>query len=1104
MSGIMRPLPFDVLLHWIITEYKENKSIFGIPSSLFFKPKIDDPFTINNLFGSYLSTPIGPAAGPHTQMTQNIITAWLSGARYIELKTVQILDELEIPRPCIDMADEGYNVEWSQELKLDQSVSEYTKAWALIHILHKMLGFADTTPVGTVFNMSVGYNLEGIQSPQMTHFMNRMVDASEELSEIKSILKKDFPEFGDIFIPTNITNNVTLSTMHGCPPDEIEKIANYLLEEKNLHTTVKLNPTLLGRETVLDILHNNLGFTEIDIPESIFEHDLAYSRAIDLIKTLQKTAARKNLTFGVKLSNTLPVKNHKHDLPGNEMYMSGRPLYPITMNLFLKLAREFDGKLNVSFSAGADALNITSILSSGAYPVTTASDLLKPGGYSRLGQYLQNIKAEMRFRSLNNLSELAAHKLSSLEAAASEALSNPRYKKAYHSSTLPKVKSGLEFFDCITAPCVELCPVQQNIPEYIWLLSQGKMNEALAVITDRNPLPNITGYVCTHICQSGCTRINYDESVAIRNLKRVAAEKGLSKLSTAQKSDKKIAIIGSGPSGLAAASFLASKGLQVTIFESRDKVGGMMRMIPSFRLPTDIIEKDVERIISMGVEIKTSHTVTHPPENLLSEGYAAVYVAAGFQKDLSLDILGIDGTGVFYALNLLEKIRRGERPNLGKKALVIGGGDTAIDAARTSQRITGAPTTILYRRTRKEMPASAEELKDAMVEGVVLEELVTPVQVMLKNGIVTGLLCQRNKLGEPDSSGRRRPVIIPGSEFLVETDSIIIAIGQEPDLAFLNASSVSRQKNGSILANKTTQQTSRLHIYAGGDVVDGPDSIIAACADGLRFAEQICADLGIAQRLTSHDQQSLKDGDLLEIKQIRARKEPQNIPTAIPVAERRGFELIESTFKEEEFYSEARRCMQCASICDKCVEVCPNRANITYKNPNLNLKIWDLESKNENFILPFERPFVLKQSSQIIHLADLCNECGNCESFCVHDGKPFMQKPRLFLNEDDFYREIDNAFIISTLPDGWSIRRREGGQTSTLIYLEKSNALNFENEDLLININSVDFNIEKLVLKKSFSEKLVLSYPAEMFSILFGLIKSANFIPFQSSKEIPA
>lgn len=1104
MSGIMHPLPFDVLLRWIIAEYKENNSIFGIPGSLFFKPQADDPFIIDNLFGSYLGTPIGPAAGPHTQMTQNIVAAWLSGARYIELKTVQILDELEIPRPCIDMADEGYNVEWSQELKLDQSVSEYTKAWALIHILHDMLGYSENTPVGTVFNMSVGYNLEGIQSPQMTHFMDKMVDASEELSEIKSVLKKDFPQFADIFIPANITNNVTLSTMHGCPPAEIEKIAGYLLEEKNLHTTVKLNPTLLGRDTVLDILHNTLGFAEIDIPESVFEHDLAYSHAIDLIKTLQQKSNSKNLTFGVKLSNTLPVKNHKKDLPGDEMYMSGRPLYPITMNLFLKLAREFDGKLNVSFSAGADAVNVTSILASGAYPVTTASDLLKPGGYSRLNQYLQNIKSEMRFRSLNNLSELAANKLSSLDAAAREALSNPRYKKDYHPTILPKVKSGLDLFDCITAPCVELCPVQQNIPEYIWLISQGLMDEALAVITDRNPLPNITGYVCTHICQLGCTRINYDETVSIRNLKRVAAEKGYAKLPTIGRSDKKVAIIGSGPSGLAAASFLASKGLQVTIFESRDKVGGMMRMIPSFRLPTEIIEKDIQHITSMGVEIKTSHPVTQPPENLLSAGYSAVYVATGFQKDLPLDIPGMEGKGVFYALDFLENIRRGERPNLGKKALVIGGGDTAIDAARASQRITGAPTTILYRRTRKEMPASDEEIKDAMVEGVVLEELVTPVQVMLKNGVVTGLLCQQNKLGEPDSSGRRRPVIIPGSEFLVETDSVIIAIGQEPELAFLDKSSVSKQKNGSILANKTTQQTSIPHIYAGGDVVDGPDSIIAACADGLRFAEQICSDLGITQQFTSHNQTSLKEIDLLEIKQIRARKEAQNIPSAIPVTQRKGFDLIESTFKEEEYFSEARRCMQCASICDKCVEVCPNRANITYKNQNLNLKIWDLECKNENFILPFERPFDLKQSSQIIHLADLCNECGNCEAFCVHDGKPFLQKPRLFLNEADFYREIDNAYIISTLPDGWSIRRRKGGQTSTLIYLEKSNALNFENEDLLITINSVDFNIEKLVLKKSFSEKLVLSDPAEMFSILYGLIKSAKFIPFQNSKELPA
>ncbi|MFX1412002.1 MAG: putative selenate reductase subunit YgfK, partial [Promethearchaeota archaeon] len=395
MSDTMKVQPFDVLLRWILKELEQNQSIFGIPRLLFYTPREGNPYELD-LYGHRLATPIGPAAGPHTQLAQNIVCAWLCGGRFIELKTVQIMDELEIPRPCIDMEDEGYNVEWSQELKLEQSASEYVKAWVLIHILRRVLGFEDA-PFGTVFNMSVGYNLEGIQHPRMTRFMDRLEDASEEVSAIQATLRDRFPQFADIEIPARLTNNVTLSTMHGCPPDEIERIARYLLEERGLHTTVKLNPTLLGKEAVMRILHDDpstslragLGFTDIHIPDRVFEHDLQYDRAVELITTLKEVATARGLVFGVKLSNTLAMANHKGVLPGDEVYMSGRALYPITMNLFHKLAREFDGDINVSYSAGADALNVTATLAAGARPVTAVSDLLKPGGYSRLLQWLE-------------------------------------------------------------------------------------------------------------------------------------------------------------------------------------------------------------------------------------------------------------------------------------------------------------------------------------------------------------------------------------------------------------------------------------------------------------------------------------------------------------------------------------------------------------------------------------------------------------------------------------------------------------------------------------------------------------------------------------------
>ncbi|HIP95644.1 MAG TPA: putative selenate reductase subunit YgfK, partial [Anaerolineae bacterium] len=526
------------------------QSIFGIHRSLFYTPKPDSPYAIPDIFGHYLATPIGPGAGPHTQLAQNIICAWLSGGRFIELKTVQIMDELEIPRPCIDMEDEGYNVEWSQELKLEQSAGEYVKAWVLIHVLRRLLGFEDSAPFGTIFNMSVGYNMEGIRSPRMTRFMDRLQDASEEIAEMQAVLEEKFPRFAGMDIPTRLTNNVTLSTMHGCPPDEIEAIGKYLLEERGLHTTVKLNPTLLGKDEVMHILHDHLGFREIHIPDAVFEHDLQYDRAVQLISALKKVAAEQGLSFGVKLSNTLAMANHKGLLPGDEMYMSGRSLYPITMNLFNKLAHEFDGALNVSYSAGADAFNLTKILAAGARPVTAVSDLLKPGGYSRMLQYLENLERDMREPGVRDLEELARDRLANLEREAARALDDPRYKKDYHPYGLPKVESGLDLFDCIVAPCVERCAVNQDVPAYAWLIAHKEYNKALAVILARNPLPGVTGYVCTHLCQTKCTRNNYDEPVAIRALKRFAARVGTTHASPLHAGGKRVAIIGSGPSGL--------------------------------------------------------------------------------------------------------------------------------------------------------------------------------------------------------------------------------------------------------------------------------------------------------------------------------------------------------------------------------------------------------------------------------------------------------------------------------------------------------------------------------------------------------------------------
>lgn len=1087
MSDTMKVQPFDILLKSVLNEFTHNQSIFGIHRSLFYTPRKDTPYATEDMFGHHLATPIGPAAGPHTQLAQNIICAWLSGGRFIELKTVQIMDELEIPRPCIDMEDEGYNVEWSQELKLDQSLNEYIKAWALIHILPRLLGFEGEVPFGTIFNMSIGYDLEGIKSPPMTRFMDRLDDASAKIDEIKMTLQRQFPQFADIKIPPRLTNSVTLSTMHGCPPDEIERIARYLLEERGLNTLVKLNPTLLGKEAVMRILHDDLEFTEIQIPDAVFAHDLQYDRAVELIKTLKRTAAKRGLYFGVKLSNTLAVANNKKTLPGEEMYMSGRALYPITINLFYKLAHQFDGDLNVSYSGGADALNVTTILAAGARPVTTASDPLKPGGYSRLLQYLENLEGEMRARGVSSLDELARDRLTNLERAAADALKDRRYKKSYHPYGLPKVESGLELFDCIAAPCVEQCAVHQDVPEYAWLIAKGEYDRALAVILAHNPLPGVTGYICTHLCQTRCTRNNYDEPVAIRALKRFAATHGEATISSVKKSNYKVAVIGSGPSGLAAAYYLALNGVSVTIYEAKDVAGGMLAIAPTFRLPPTVVQEDIDRITRMGVDIKLSHPITAPPEELTSEGFDAVYVACGFQKDAKLSIEGIEGEGVFGALDFLERVARGEKPDLGSRVLVIGGGNTAIDAARTAKRLTGGPVTVLYRRTQCEMPAEKEELWDLFEEGNCLEELVSPKSVILQDGQLAALKCVRNKLGDPGADGRRKPIPIEGSEFEIAADSVIVAIGQTPDIAFLDGSTVSLQADGTIAVDPDTGAASPSCVYAGGDAARGPATIIQACADGRRAAKAICAKLNIQFEQLAYGPTALSKEEIKRIKWARARKEAKHSPKMLPVAKRSGFNLIEQTLTEEEARGEAARCLQCSTLCDKCVEVCPNRANYTYFVTPVGLTLPQLSFKNGRLAVTGEETFEVEQKRQIIHIDDFCNECGNCATFCVHNGKPYQEKPRLFLKEADFRLEDDNAFYI--VED--TIRRREGGRESQLSV--KKGIITFENAHVRIDL-SPGFKIKKMTLKEAFAGVFSLREAAEMALILNGVTTSLPFL----------
>ena len=393
----------------MFVEYEREGKIFDLPKRKFYKadPSLD---TSVRMHGHPASSPLGPAAGPQDQMAQNIVLAWLAGSRILELKTVQINDELKIPRPCIDAHNIGYNIEWSQELKLEQSLREYVAGSMLIDIL-KSSGMTDLEgspeKTQTIFDMSVGYDLAGISTPRVRTWMESMKDASALVEELRQQIPADFKDLRHLNFNTRLSDTLTLSTFHGCPAHEIESIVDFLLREMGLHVIIKLNPTLLGKPAVDHFLHDVMGYHEIQTEQEFFDKDLQFDQAIEICSRLDKTARSLGCKLGVKFSNTLVVLNNNKFFPTTErvMYLSGQPLHVITLNLVRKWRQAVGGTYPVSFSAGVDAQNFCNAVAMNFTPVTTCTDLLRPGGYGRLPNYMHKLETKMKEMGAGNLGE---------------------------------------------------------------------------------------------------------------------------------------------------------------------------------------------------------------------------------------------------------------------------------------------------------------------------------------------------------------------------------------------------------------------------------------------------------------------------------------------------------------------------------------------------------------------------------------------------------------------------------------------------------------------------------------------------------------------------
>jgi putative selenate reductase len=901
-----------------------------------------------------------------------------------------------LARPCISAIDEGYNVEWSTELTVTEAREEYVKAWFLCHVFAKEFELAGSGDV--IFNMSVGYSLEGIKSEKIDTYIEGMKNAgnTEIWKSCYGYLAANIASFGRFTIKDLeaispvVSGGITLSTLHGCPREEIEKIAVYLISEKGLHTYIKCNPTLLGYESARKLL-DEMGYGYLSFDDHHFKDDLQFIDAVDMLGRLQAKAKEHGLDFGVKITNTFPVEIKRNELPGNEMYMSGRALFPLSINVAKKLSEAFDGKLPVSYSGGADYFNLKDILETGIRPVTVATTLLKPGGYERLKQLAELAEKTRMEANDNSAAIINVHALNTL---CDSLPSRSRYRKEHRQSVSrkPKISSPqspipIPLFDCYKAPCVDGgCPIHQNIPEYLTAVAAGNYNDAFKIIAKDNTAPSVTGTICDHQCQHKCTRVDYEDPLQIRNAKLCAADKAQETFTASLaapnlKTGKTAAIIGAGPAGIAAAVFLRRNGVAVTVYEKRDKPFGLVQyVIPSFRISSAAISRDFQMAQKLGVEF----LFNQPEEYSLAElqkTHSFVVLATGAWKEAETSL---SAPHFIDSLAFLEDSKKTNCAlELGKKVAVIGGGDVAMDCARAAKRNKGVESvTIVYRRTREFMPSQYEEQELALADGVEFKELLAPET--WQDGVLT---CEVMRLGEYDSSDRRG-IEGTGEKTELRFDTVIGATGARVDTEAFSRNGIALNAKG-FPETGGSRESSVPDVYIAGDCRAGAATVVKAIADGKAAAADILRKLGLEADFSVEPSSSgrILAGSHTETG-IAALYLKKGIISKAKNNKGNGFDN-----------TDGERCLSCNILCEICADVCPNRANVAVELPA------DSELGRR----------------QILHIDRMCNECGNCATFCPHAGNPFKDKLTVFSSEEDF-EDSENSGFLKTDASSYKIR----------------------------------------------------------------------------------
>lgn len=654
-----------------------------------------------------------------------------------------------------------------------------------------------------------------------------------------------------------------------------------------------------------------------------------------LVEGKTKTTGLVETDFGVTLREIISIGGGFSFERGFKTALIGGPSGGFVSKGFLDTPLEFDTIKEAGAIVGSSSLNIMDE-SACIVDVTRLSIAFlqaescgkcvpcRVGTKRMLGILTRISTGEGKIEDIDLLNEIAlAVKDASLcglgKTSANPVLTSIKYfREEYEEHIRDKHCRAAVCEELSTAPCQNSCPASINIPEYVALASKKKYVRALELVRKRNPFSSVCGHICNHPCEKLCRRGELEESVAIKDIKRFFSDFDLSKrrklpVVKDPETGKKIAVIGSGPGGLTAAYFLRLWGHSVTVYEALEVAGGMLAVgIPTFRLQRDIPNDEVEFVKSVGVTIKTNSPIDDDAKFAkLLKSHDALFIAIGAHKGRKMNIPGEDMNGIMDGVDFLRNVNLGLKQNVGKNVAVIGAGNVAMDSARTALRMGAAKVTVIYRRSRDEMPAEDEEIREAMEEGIQFECLTAPIEVVGKAKKLSGLKCIKMELGGADSSGRRRPVPMEGSEFTIKVDMTLLAISQAPDLSFLNKSDIKQTNWGTIVTEPGKHQTSNSKVFAGGDCVLGPATAIEAIGAGQKAAVEIDILLGGKGELPiNSDPLVAKEKNKFLEKQVGDQFRPE-MPHMDIEKRKTCFEEVKLGYNDEQTVEESRRCLRC-------------------------------------------------------------------------------------------------------------------------------------------------------------------------------------------------